>query len=124
MPPSVSGLVPPLKWTGGNHYLAGRIVGLMPTHTHYVEPFAGGLAVLLAKSPDGISEVVNDLDGRLTNFWKVLQNETMFLEFQRLVEAIPFSESEWHEARDVLVEPQPPTNDSMIRQPPAFFVLL
>lgn len=38
----------PLKWHGGKHYLAARIVALMPPHTHYVEPFAGGLSVLLA----------------------------------------------------------------------------
>src|SRR4051794_35706406 len=100
MPASASGLVPPLKWHGGKHYLAGRIVALMPPHTHYVEPYAGGLAVLLAKSPVGVSEVVNDVDGRLTNFWKVLQDEAMFAEFHRLVEAIPFSEVEWREARD------------------------
>lgn len=123
MPASVSGLVPPLKWHGGKHYLAGRIVALMPPHTHYVEPYAGGLAVLLGKSPDGISEVVNDLDGRLTNFWKVLQDKAMFLDFQRLVEAIPFSEPEWRSAADVLAERPPSNNREMVRQAVAFFVV-
>ena len=33
----------PLKWHGGKHYLADRIIRLMPAHTHYVEPYAGGL---------------------------------------------------------------------------------
>lgn len=124
MPASVSGLVPPLKWHGGKHYLAGRIVALMPPHTHYVEPYAGGLAVLIAKSPDGVSEVVNDVDGRLTNFWKVLQDESMFAEFHRLVEAIPFSELEWREARhaSALVR-QPLGKNEMIREAAAFFVL-
>jgi DNA adenine methylase len=32
-------LTPPLKWHGGKHYLARRIVALMPSHLHYVEPF-------------------------------------------------------------------------------------
>jgi len=123
MPASVSGLVPPLKWHGGKHYLAGRIVAMMPPHTHYVEPYAGGLAVLLGKNPDGISEVVNDLDARLTNFWKVLQDEATFLEFRRLVEAIPFSEPEWHHAREVLAEGQPSDNGKMVRQAAAFFVM-
>src|SRR3989440_11889113 len=95
MPASVSGLVPPLKWHGGKHYLAGRIVALMPPHTHYVEPFAGGLAVLLAKDPDGVSEVVNDIDAGLTNFWRVLQDEETFTAFRRRLEAVPFSEAEW-----------------------------
>jgi len=89
-------LTPPLKWHGGKQYLAKKIIEMMPAHTHYVEPFFGGGAVLLHKNPDGVSEVVNDLNGALTNFWCVLQN--CFEEFKRLVEAIPFSEVEWNEA--------------------------
>jgi len=123
MPASVSGLVPPLKWHGGKHYLAGRIVALMPPHTHYVEPYAGGLAVLLGKNPDGMSEVVNDLDRRLANFWRVLQDEAMFLQFHRLVEAIPFSEPEWQDARDIVEKEQSFDNGEMIRQAAAFFVV-
>lgn len=44
----MTSLTPPLKWHGGKHYLSSRLVAMMPPHTHYVEPFAGGLAVLLA----------------------------------------------------------------------------
>jgi DNA adenine methylase len=68
----VKTLTPPLKWHGGKHYLARRIVALMPRHTCYVEPYGGGLAVLLAKNPEDVSEVVNDLHGGLTHFWRVL----------------------------------------------------
>jgi DNA adenine methylase len=88
----------PLKWHGGKHYLAQKIVSRMPQHTHYVEPYAGGLAVLLAKPCLG-SEVVNDLNQDLTNFWRVLQDEELFTLFQRRVEAIPFSEIEWRDAK-------------------------
>jgi len=124
MPASVSGLIPALKWHGGKHYLAGRIVDLMPPHTHYVEPYAGGLAVLLAKSPDAVSEVVNDVDGRLTNFWKVLQDEEMFSAFHRFVEAIPFSEVEWQEASKASAASRRPLGkDEMVRDAAAFFVL-
>lgn len=86
---------PPLKWHGGKYYMADKIVAMMPPHIHYVEPYAGGLSVLLAKSYEGISEVVNDLNGDLTNFWRVLQNEESFRKFHRRLEAIPFSEREW-----------------------------
>jgi DNA adenine methylase len=89
---------PPLKTHGGKHYLASRIVALMPPHKHYAEPFAGGLSVLLAKDPEGVSEVVNDIDGRLTNFWRVLQGEETFARFRRTLEAMPFSEVEWRDA--------------------------
>src|SRR5262245_43932807 len=79
---AVSRVPAPLKWHGGKWYLAPKIVELMPSHVHYVEPFAGGLSVLLAKDPDGISEVVNDIDGQLSNFWRVLQGEEAFERFR------------------------------------------
>ena len=82
---------------GGKHCLARRIVALMPKHLHYVEPFAGGLAVLLAKDPEGVSEVVNDLNGALCNFWTVLQGR-WFDDFCRIVQAVLFSEVEYRHA--------------------------
>ena len=104
----MSEIKPPLKWHGGKHYLARRIVALMPSHLHYVEPFLGGGAVLLARDPDepslwlgrheGVSEVVNDLNGRLVNFWRVLQREDTFQRFRRAVAAIPLARAEWEAA--------------------------
>jgi DNA adenine methylase len=93
-------VISPLKWHGGKHYLASKIVALMPPHVHYVEPFAGGLSVLLAKEPEGVSEVVNDLHGDLTNFWRVLRHPDQFPEFLRAVQATPFSEAEYGRALD------------------------
>jgi DNA adenine methylase len=101
-------LTQPIKWHGGKHYLAPKIVALMPPRCknpnkpdladpgwlHYVEPFAGGLSVLLANDPEGISEVVNDLNGELTNFWGVMRDLEEFGKFQRQLEATPFSECE------------------------------
>jgi DNA adenine methylase len=105
----------PLKWHGGKGPLARRIVALMPPHLHYVEPFAGGLAVLLERDPGdkrlwagtgsgerGVSEVVNDLNADLMNFWRVLQKPETFPEFLRRCQATPFSEPEWERARDGL----------------------
>src|SRR5262245_46196307 len=93
---------PALKYHGGKDKLADRIIALMPPHTHYVEPYFGGGAVLLAKNPDSVSEVANDLNGDLTTFWRVLQRPDGFERFRRQVEAVPFSEIEWQEARDRL----------------------
>lgn len=58
----------PLKYHGGKHYQAQKIVQLMPPHLHYVEPYFGSGAVLFSKDPHGISEVANDLDERLVTF--------------------------------------------------------
>jgi DNA adenine methylase len=87
-----------LKWFGGKHYLAEKIISLRPPHIHYVEPYAGSLAVLLAKDPEGVSEIVNDLNGDLTNFWQVLKNEQTYYQFKRMVEATLFSEAEYQRA--------------------------
>jgi DNA adenine methylase len=114
----------PLKTHGGKRYLAERIVALMPSHTHFVEPYAGGLAVLFAKPSEGTSEVVNDLDGRFTNFWRVLQDEDLFARFRRRVQAIPFSEAEWRDAQAYLDgATKRASRQEMVERATRFFVL-
>jgi DNA adenine methylase len=105
-------ITPPLKWHGGKQYLAERIIGLMPPRCknpnapasndpgwlHFVEPYFGGGAVMLALDPEGISEVVNDIDGQLTNFWECLQRAETYAGFKRVVECVPFNKKQWSEA--------------------------
>lgn len=82
---------------GGKHYLAKQIVAMQPTNcTHYVEPYAGSLAVLFARDPVG-SEIVNDLHLELTNFWRVLADPETAQQFIRRIECVPFSEVEFEE---------------------------
>lgn len=98
-------LTSPLKWHGGKFYLAKSIIDLMPKEHHkYVELFGGSLAVLWAKNPVGVSEVVNDVNGNLMNFYRVLQSEKLFAKFLRRVQVTPFSRVEWEEARQNLAE--------------------
>lgn len=96
-------IIPPLKWHGGKQYLASRIIAMMPVHKHYVEPYAGGLSVLLAKEPEGVSEVVNDLNDQLTNFWRVMAEPHRFREFKRIIDATPFSEPHYAVAQATLL---------------------
>jgi len=63
--------------------------------------------------------LVNDLDGRLTNFWRVLQGKETFARFQRIIQAMPFSEQEWCEARTWTCERGP---DHAIHDAVGFFV--
>ncbi|MEZ7005000.1 DNA adenine methylase [Streptomyces sp. AD55] len=63
----------PTPYFGSKQSVAPWIVSRLPAHDHYVEPFAGGLSVLLAKTPSRM-ETVNDLDAELMTFWRVLRD--------------------------------------------------
>lgn len=85
---------PPFPYYGGKTRIAGRIAELLPEHLHYVEPFAGGLSVLFAKAPARM-ETVNDLDGDLMTWWRVLRERPE--ELVRACALTPHSRAE-HEA--------------------------
>lgn len=89
---------PPFAYYGGKTTLAERIVALLPEHTHYVEPFAGSLAVLLAK-PRSDMETVNDLDRDLMTFWQVLRDRPA--ELERAMMLTPHSRAEQEGAYDL-----------------------
>lgn len=111
-------LTQPLKCHGGKHYLAHKIVAMMPKHTHYVEPYAGGLSVLLAKPFHNVSEVVNDLDGLLTTFWRVLRSEKLFPKLIRRLEATEFSEVVFRKAREGVL------SEDVIERAASLFILV
>jgi len=92
---------PPFPYYGGKQLLAERLVALFPPHVHYVEPFAGGLSVLLAK-PRSPMETVNDLDGALVTFWRVLRDREDDL--RRVVDLTPHARGEHELARQLVVE--------------------
>jgi DNA adenine methylase len=84
-------MMPPFAYFGGKTLLAPRIADLMPDHDHYVEPFCGSLAVLLAKAPTKF-ETVNDIDGELVTFWRVLRDRPQ--ELARVCALTPHSRAE------------------------------
>ena len=65
--------IPVLRWPGGKSRHLKRILPLISEHQCYVEPFAGGLATLLAKSRSPI-EVINDLSLDVTTLYRVAQH--------------------------------------------------
>jgi DNA adenine methylase len=65
-------MIGPLPYIGGKNRLATKIISLLPEHTTYVEPFAGGAQVLFHKPPSNV-EVLNDLDFDVVNFFRVCQ---------------------------------------------------
>ncbi len=92
---------PPVPYFGGKIRIADQIVALMPAHEHYVEPFAGSLAVLLAKPPSP-HETVNDLDDVLVTFWRVLRERPT--ELARACMLTPHSRAEFDLCRKLDAE--------------------
>jgi len=73
----------PLNYFGGKSTLAPKIVDLVPEHTCYCEPFSGAAWVFFTKEPSKV-EVINDADGELVNFWRVIQNHLQpFLDYYK-----------------------------------------
>lgn len=95
----------PLAYFGGKGRLARTIADLFPEHETYVEPFAGSLAVLLAKRRSRI-EIVNDLDRDLVTFWRVVRDHPH--EFARLLALTPHARTEYEHA---LTDPPTDTTD-------------
>ena len=86
-----------LNYPGAKWGMAKQIVSMMPPHRSYLEPFFGSGAVLFNKPPSAI-ETVNDIDGDITNFFKVVRECP-----EELAEAIsltPYSRDVFNDAHE------------------------
>lgn len=87
-----------LKYPGAKNRIADWICSFIPKHSVYLEPFAGSLAVFFNKQPARI-ETLNDLDGNVVNYFKVLRNKPHELAEQ--MSLTPFSRDEYNKAFEV-----------------------
>lgn len=88
----------PLTYYGGKQLLASRIVAMLPPHRVYLEPFAGGAAVLFAKAR-AERETINDADERVVRFWRALRERPEDL--AAAVAATPYARQEWRDSREL-----------------------
>jgi DNA adenine methylase len=84
----------PIKWYGGKGQIAAKIIGYLPPHVTYVEPFGGAASVLFAKEPSAV-EVYNDVHSGVVNLWRVLRDTDRFEDFRRLCALTPYSREEY-----------------------------
>ena len=71
-------LEPPLRYFGGKRLIAPVVWELLGNPQSYIEPFAGGLAVLLARPlpiAANVHETVNDIDGTIVNIWRSIRQD-------------------------------------------------
>lgn len=85
-PAKVIPMKSPLCYVGGKSRLCKTIIPEFPEHTTYGEVFAGACWVLFAKEPSKY-EIINDVNGDLVAFWRVVQNhlEEFFKQFKFLL---------------------------------------
>jgi DNA adenine methylase len=94
---------PPLTYYGGKQMLSKLIVSLIPPHKIYCEPFFGGGAVFFSKSPSKL-EVINDINGELINFYRVIK--TKFKKLEKEVKCTLHSRESHQAANIILGYPQ------------------
>lgn len=74
----------PITYYGGKQLMLPHILPNIPEHDIYTEAFFGGGAVFFAKEPSK-TEVINDLNGEVVNFYEVLQ--TNFMKLHELIQS-------------------------------------
>lgn len=107
----------PIRYYGGKQNMLAHILPLIPPHELYTECFCGGAAVFWAKSPSK-TEVINDINGEVVNFYEIAKTETNKL--ARLINATLHSEKQHSFAKIVYNYPE---FFPKLRRAWAFFVL-
>lgn len=94
----------PVQWFGGKGNLAPWIVKHLPRDSVqvYCEPFAGAASVLWRLPEPYPCEVLNDLDGRIVNLFRVLQDREQFEELRHRIIWTPYARAEFARALDML----------------------
>lgn len=92
----------PITYYGGKQQMVPIILGMIPSHKIYCEPFLGGGAVFFAKGPSFL-EVINDKNDLIITFYK--QCMTNFEELQQKIKITLCSESEHKRAKEIYYNP-------------------
>ena len=87
----------PFAWPGGKRNLLSTLRTHIPEHTVYVEVFSGSAKLLFAKDPS-TSEVLNDLNGELINFFRVVKHRAA--ELAEMLEQEIIHPDRFHELQD------------------------
>ncbi|TQI68981.1 DNA adenine methylase [Clostridium sp. KNHs216] len=86
-----------LKYPGAKWRIADWIIGHMPEHKSYLEPFFGSGAVFFRKEPSRI-ETINDLDGQIVNLFSRIREDPERL--AGMVATTPYARQEYYSAFD------------------------
>lgn len=92
----------PITYYGGKQLMLPHILPNIPVHEIYTECFFGGGAVFFAKEPVPV-EVINDRNGEVINFYKVLQMD--FWKLNDMIQSTLHSREMYYDAQVVYNSP-------------------
>lgn len=95
--------------------MLAKLLQLIPAGHPYCEHYAGGASLLFGLKPRKV-EMLNDLNGDIVNFFRVLQGPEQFEEFKHRAEWTPYAVEEFQRALDM------PKDASPVDRAWAFFV--
>ena len=99
---TASKLKPAYPYYGGKQHITQFLMRHVPArYDEYVEPFLGA-GTLLWQLPPARVETVNDLDGDLINFYKILRDRHGLDELLRLCTLTPWSRQEYRESLELV----------------------
>lgn len=90
-----------LKYPGAKNRIAPWICEYIPEHKVYLEPYFGSGAIFFNKVPARI-ETLNDLDGNVVNYFKIVRERPEELSAQ--LEMTPYSRDEYYRAYKTISE--------------------
>jgi DNA adenine methylase len=114
--PDTLSTLAPFPWFGGKSRVAAEIWPRLGDPDNYVEPFAGSLAVLLARpeSKRRRTETINDLDGFVSNFWRAVATDPEAVAYYA---DWPVNENDLHARHAYLVTVRPTFSGRMEGDP-------
>ena len=68
-------LIAPFPYFGGKRTIAAQTWERLGSPKHYIEPFCGSAAMLLAAPQPASLDVVNDANGFIANFWRAVKHQ-------------------------------------------------
>lgn len=100
----------PVSYYGGKQKMVKKILAMMTPHKVYIEPFVGGAAVLFAKRPSPV-EIINDINGNVSNFYSTMKNNPNQLQLE--IERSLSCEYKFKKAKKIYFNPE--NHDDVIR---------
>lgn len=108
----------PFPWPGGKSHIASAVWSMLGRPDHYIEPFAGSLAVLLAR-PDWhknkrLHETCGDASARIAHLWRAMKLRPSDV---AAATVWPLHEVDYHARHRAVIQALPHVKDKLLDDP-------